>query len=355
MLKVAMRWDSVSSTMLLWLRVLLRRMVLKRGSFYPGTGKAQEVGAGQGQGYTVNIPWDCGGMGDDDYIAAFQHVILPIAKEYGPDMTILSAGFDAAEGDPLGGCRVSPMGYAHLTCLLSAVAPLVLLLEGGYNLKAIALSTEACMRVLLGEKPQPITPPVCPSYFGWRAVQQAIKFQRQHWTCFKSVAEAFAVNPEKELLHGGAWNEEVLDLQVSANLEGRDCSEEHGTSLNSSRTPGSSRSIAGSATTRSIRRRVYPLRRRLGRIIKRQRCSKSEWQYKISLAIHHNALKVLAQRKRKLVRQSSSWSCSSQLEQSSFESAVCQQSVFSHPPNGVFKGANISKDKLKLLQRFHTL
>ena len=106
---------------------------LGRGSFYPGTGKAQEVGAGQGQGYTVNIPWDCGGMGDDDYIAAFQHVILPIAKEYGPDMTILSAGFDAAEGDPLGmyflqqaliaySCRRCPLSIHLCGCL-----------KGGYH------------------------------------------------------------------------------------------------------------------------------------------------------------------------------------------------------------------------------
>ena len=60
------------------------------------------MGSGQGEGYTVNIPWDYDGMGDDDYIAAFQHVILPIASEYGPDLTIVSAGFDAAAGDPLG-------------------------------------------------------------------------------------------------------------------------------------------------------------------------------------------------------------------------------------------------------------
>jgi len=72
------------------------------GRFYPGTGGATEVGTGQGKGFSVNIPWDYDGMGDDDYVAAFNHVVLPIASEFKPDLTIVSAGFDAAEGDPLG-------------------------------------------------------------------------------------------------------------------------------------------------------------------------------------------------------------------------------------------------------------
>lgn len=60
------------------------------------------MGTGQGKGFSVNIPWDYDGMGDEDYVAAFQHVVLPIASEFKPDLTIVSAGFDAAEGDPLG-------------------------------------------------------------------------------------------------------------------------------------------------------------------------------------------------------------------------------------------------------------
>jgi len=51
----------------------------------------------------VNVPWTCGGLGDGDYLAAFHHVVLPIASEFAPDLLIVSAGFDAAEGDPLGG------------------------------------------------------------------------------------------------------------------------------------------------------------------------------------------------------------------------------------------------------------
>lgn len=55
-----------------------------------------------GKGYSVNVPWSSGGMGDEDYFVAMEYVVLPIAKQYNPDIIIISAGFDAAEGDPLG-------------------------------------------------------------------------------------------------------------------------------------------------------------------------------------------------------------------------------------------------------------
>lgn len=90
--------------------------------------------------------------------------LVPIAYEFSPDLIIVSAGFDAAEGDPLGGCHLSPACYGHLTALLQPIAPLVLLLEGGYNLAVTAASVEACVRVMLGEPParlkglQPPTP-----------------------------------------------------------------------------------------------------------------------------------------------------------------------------------------------------
>jgi len=99
------------------------------GSFFPGTGAATDVGTGPGEGLSFNIPWDGPGAGDADYIAAFTRALLPVAYEFAPDLLIVSAGFDAAEGDPLGGCHVSPGCFGHLTALLQPVAPLVLLLE----------------------------------------------------------------------------------------------------------------------------------------------------------------------------------------------------------------------------------
>ena len=119
--------------------------------FYPGTGAVDETGGGAGGGATVNVPWP-GGMGDAEYLAAFDRVLLPIARDFRPGLVLVSAGFDAADGDPLGAMRVSPAGYAQMTALLSTLAGgrLVLALEGGYDLEAISKSAAACLRVLLG-------------------------------------------------------------------------------------------------------------------------------------------------------------------------------------------------------------
>ena len=142
-----------------------------RGSFYPGTGGVDEVGTGRGLGHTVNIPWEARDMSNGDYLSAFSHVLIPIAYEYNPDIIIVSAGFDAAEGDPIGECRVTPEGYAHMTSMLKSIAPVVLVLEGGYNLRSTARSTEACLRVLLGEQPGCLPGNRFPSPFGLQAIQ----------------------------------------------------------------------------------------------------------------------------------------------------------------------------------------
>ena len=122
--------------------------------FYPGTGWLEEVGEGEGRGRTVNVPWPPG-RGDADYLAAFDRVLLPIAEGFAPDLVLVSCGFDAAEGDLLGGMRITPGGYARLTERLLTLAGgrVVLALEGGYNLDAISRSGAACVRVLLGEEP----------------------------------------------------------------------------------------------------------------------------------------------------------------------------------------------------------
>lgn len=121
--------------------------------FYPGTGAIEEVGRGAGRGRTVNVAWPAG-MGDAEYLAAFDRILLPIARAFEPDLVIVSCGFDAAEGDLLGGMKISAAGYAAMTERVASLADgrIVLALEGGYNLAAIAGATAACTRVLLGEK-----------------------------------------------------------------------------------------------------------------------------------------------------------------------------------------------------------
>lgn len=159
------------------------------GRFYPGTGAANEVGSMGGEGYCVNVPWSRGGVGDNDYIFAFEHIVLPIAYEFAPDITIISAGFDAARGDPLGCCDVTPAGYAQMTKMLSSLSggKLLVILEGGYNLRSISSSATAVIKVLLGESPENMLENVVPSRSGLRTVLDVLMIQNQFWPTLGSI------------------------------------------------------------------------------------------------------------------------------------------------------------------------
>lgn len=153
------------------------------GKFYPGTGAASEVGTTGAEGFCVNVPWSRGGVGDNDYIFAFQQVVLPIASEYAPDFTIISAGFDAARGDPLGCCDVTPAGFAQMTEMLSTLSggKLLVILEGGYNLRSISSSATEVIKVLLGERRGCKVDNIVPTRAGLRTVVEVLKIQKKFW------------------------------------------------------------------------------------------------------------------------------------------------------------------------------
>lgn len=169
------------------------------GQFYPGTGSVYAVGGPSALGYCVNVGWPCGGMGNADYLAAMHHVILPVATEFNPDLIILSAGYDAAKGDPIGGCNVTPEAYAHMAAALQAISPTVAILEGGYNLSATAAATEATLRVLLGERPPPVPLGEGPTSAGMAAVAQAARVQSRYWSTLRGVAHMFGSIPGPEV------------------------------------------------------------------------------------------------------------------------------------------------------------
>ena len=131
--------------------------------FYPGTGDAPETGHGEGAGFTVNAPL-AAGCDDGDYAAVFEDALLPIADAYAPQLVLVSAGFDAHAGDPLADMSVSTEGFAALCGAVKAIADkhcpgkLVLTLEGGYDLDALAQSVRACVEVLAGSTPPPLRP-----------------------------------------------------------------------------------------------------------------------------------------------------------------------------------------------------
>lgn len=123
-----------------------------RYPFYPGTGGADEVGVGAGQGFTRNFPL-AAGADDRTYVEAVACGLEEIEKKCRPALWLVSAGFDAHELDPLGGMNVTTKGFGQLGRLLHQVAgsrPLMAALEGGYHLQALQDSVAAFCRSLGG-------------------------------------------------------------------------------------------------------------------------------------------------------------------------------------------------------------
>ncbi|XP_029340760.1 histone deacetylase 9 isoform X4 [Mus caroli] len=170
------------------------------GNFFPGSGAPNEVGVGLGEGYNVNIAWTGGldpPMGDVEYLEAFRTVVMPVAREFDPDMVLVSAGFDALEGHtpPLGGYKVTAKCFGHLTKQLMTLANgrVALALEGGHDLTAICDASEACINALLGNEPGPLEEDVLHQSVNTNAaasLQKTIDIQSKYWKSIKMVAAA---------------------------------------------------------------------------------------------------------------------------------------------------------------------
>lgn len=125
---------------------------------YPGTGRIEEVGSGEGRGATVNVPLGSG-PGDAEYTAIFREILAPIARQFEPGMIMVSAGFDTYYLDPLGGMQITPDGYAMMTKMLLELGEetcggrVVFTLEGGYHLGGLSDSIRAVLHVMLGDHP----------------------------------------------------------------------------------------------------------------------------------------------------------------------------------------------------------
>jgi acetoin utilization deacetylase AcuC-like enzyme len=123
--------------------------------FYPGTGWIDEIGTGAGEGATVNFPM-VAGWGDEEYLRAFNEILVPAARRFRPQLILVSAGFDAHWADQLAAMQVTILGFAQMTTILEELAAelcqgrLVFALEGGYNLGVVASSVRAVFDVLLG-------------------------------------------------------------------------------------------------------------------------------------------------------------------------------------------------------------
>ncbi|CAI2367172.1 unnamed protein product [Moneuplotes crassus] len=130
------------------------------GAFYPSSplGGEDNVGTDEGEGFNINIPFNKEGMGNDEYIHVCENLVFPVIEKFEPELIFISAGFDSAEGDPLGGFSLTPAGYAYMCqrimnlCQETSKPKMIAVLEGGYNLESISNSSEAVVRVLQGEK-----------------------------------------------------------------------------------------------------------------------------------------------------------------------------------------------------------
>lgn len=125
---------------------------IHQSPLYPGSGAATDRGSGAGAGFTLNLPVPAG-SGDDAYRALVDHVVVPAARAYAPQLVLVSAGFDAHAADPLAGCTVTEAGFAGMAASVRRLAaeveaPVGLVLEGGYDLAALAGSLAATLETL---------------------------------------------------------------------------------------------------------------------------------------------------------------------------------------------------------------
>ncbi len=145
--------------------------------YYPGSGSLGEVGAGAGEGFTVNVPLS-GGQDDRAFASIFKEIVVPVTREYRPDFIIISAGFDTYFGDPLGTMAVTQQGYACMARQLIDLADeicagrLLVALEGGYNLRGLRDGVLAVLAELSGH-------PDCPGRIDGSVLQAIMEADRE--------------------------------------------------------------------------------------------------------------------------------------------------------------------------------
>jgi acetoin utilization deacetylase AcuC-like enzyme len=127
---------------------------IHQSPLYPGTGPSDDTGSGAGEGYTINLPVPAG-SGEEVWLALIEDVVLPAAAEFGPDLVLISAGFDAHVRDPLAGCTLETASYAAMARRVRAFAagrqiPLGVVLEGGYEVAVLPECVAATLNALGG-------------------------------------------------------------------------------------------------------------------------------------------------------------------------------------------------------------
>jgi acetoin utilization deacetylase AcuC-like enzyme len=139
---------------------------IHQGGIYPGTGPLGDVGSGAGEGYTINLPVPAGSQ-EELWLSLLEHVVLPAARSFAPDLVLVSAGFDAHRRDPLAGCRLESGSFAEMARHVRRLAAdrelaLGVVLEGGYEPLALAESVLETIEALGSDDPPRSTAPEAP-------------------------------------------------------------------------------------------------------------------------------------------------------------------------------------------------
>ena len=121
---------------------------------FPGTGEVSDAGSAEGRGYTINVPVPHG-SDEETWVSTLEHVIIPAAVEFAPQLVLISAGFDGHRDDPLGHCLLEASSYAQMACHVRDMAttldaPVGAVLEGGYDPAALTESVMATIAALAG-------------------------------------------------------------------------------------------------------------------------------------------------------------------------------------------------------------
>jgi acetoin utilization deacetylase AcuC-like enzyme len=163
-------------------RVLM--ISLHQWPLYPGSGRSDEIGTGGGRGYTANLPLPPR-SGGREYRAAFAQVVLPLLRQFRPELVLISSGFDAHADDPLGGMALRDQDFGALTTTLwrescsIGCSRLGLVLEGGYDLGALERSGHAVAEALLGTPYE--LDPSAPSVRAQQAIDETRRALAAHW------------------------------------------------------------------------------------------------------------------------------------------------------------------------------
>jgi acetoin utilization deacetylase AcuC-like enzyme len=160
---------------------------IHQSPLYPGTGPLSDVGSGDGEGYTINLPVPPY-SGEDVWLSLTEHVVIPAARAYRPQLILVSACFDAHAADPLAMCELQAPSFAQMALHMRALAeelevPYGAVLEGGYDLSALSQSVVATLRAFAeGGEPRSVEPE--------DATHRAAAVIGRHWELDVSTASA---------------------------------------------------------------------------------------------------------------------------------------------------------------------